>query len=60
LLEGIEVPFDDVPALVVLFVKERRPAADRTASFPMADLIGWFRDDSSDPASSQKAPDRSG
>jgi hypothetical protein len=34
LLEGIEVPFDDVAAFVILFVEDRGPASGRTASFP--------------------------
>ena len=45
MLEDVEVSFDDISALVVLFVEGRRPATGGTSSLSVANLVGRLRDD---------------
>jgi len=60
LLEGIEVPRDDVPTFVVFLVKGRRSSAGGASPFPVAFLFGRFRDHRGDASFRRVRPDRTG
>ena len=51
LLEVPEAALDDVAAAVVGGIEVGRPTAASAAAQPVADLIGWLRDERDDPAS---------
>jgi hypothetical protein len=51
LLDGVEVAFNDVAALVVFGVERGWSSAVGAASFTVTDLVGRFGNDSDDPSS---------